>query len=593
MAVSQPVRPQISVLDTGGQYTHLITRKIRELGVYADIQHSDVDPQTLCDRVGIVISGGPASVTQPDSPQVDPRLFQLGIPVLGICYGLQLMAFHLGGQVAKGSKGEYGPAVVEFADRTSIFSGLDAEESVWMSHFDTVIDPPPSFKIYGSTDSCRVAAAGDAAKKLFGVQFHPEVIHTPHGKTLLSNFLFSECGCRKDWDPKGRVAPVLEQIQSEVGDRNVLFFVSGGVDSTVAYTLCLRALGDERVRGYYVDTGLMRAGETSFVQHLFAQLGSTHFEVVHAQQEFVTPLAQIVEPEQKRKLIGEQFVTVQDRLLSQSDFASSQWVLGQGTIYPDTIESGGTKNADLIKTHHNRVGGIQKLIEQGRVVEPLALFYKDEVREIGVELGIPQEFLDRHPFPGPGLAIRCLCSNTSAPPQATDDGWILPLNSVGVQGDSRTYRPVIAIQCTDAPSQQVNDAQRATEIINRDRRVNRAVAILANTVPIEKMATQVADVNLARLDLLRKADAVVRKFTEETGVDQQVWQFPVILLPFGTDQARDSVVLRPIASVDGMTAQAVTFPGMDQLAKQVAELPGIAAVFLDLTHKPPGTIEWE
>ncbi len=251
------------------------------------------------------------------------------------------------------------------------------------------------------------------------------------------------CGCQKDWDPRQRAPLLEEEIRETVGGRNVFFFVSGGVDSSVAFALCTRALGPERVRGVYVDTGLMREGETDFVGRMAG------ISVEHAEEQFLGALAGVTDPEQKRHIIGEEFVRVQERVIESRSLLDEHWILGQGTIYPDTIESGGTAKAALIKTHHNRVAGIRKLIESGRIVEPLKSFYKDEVRQVGRELDLPAELLDRHPFPGPGLAIRCLCSEFDAPVAETEDGIMIPVHSVGVQGDSRTYAPVLAIDSMD------------------------------------------------------------------------------------------------------------------------------------------------
>src|SRR5437660_6580948 len=270
----------------------------------------------------------------------------------------------------------------------------------------------------------------DPARKIVGLQFHPEVVHTLEGRQILENFVFGIAGAERDWDVSQRVPLIEDQIRAVVGDRKVFFFVSGGVDSTVAYTLCLRALGPDRVYGIYVDTGLMREGETEYVRRLFAQLGATAFHVETADAEFLSALAGVFDPEKKRHIIGEQFVAVPERVLNTGHFLDGHWILGQGTIYPDTIESGGTARADVIKTHHNRVAGIQKLMETGRIIEPLSSFYKDEVREIGDELGVPDEYLHRHPFPGPGLAIRCLCSAGEHSLERRVEGWLVPVRSV-------------------------------------------------------------------------------------------------------------------------------------------------------------------
>ncbi len=350
--------PQITVLDTGGQYTHLIARRVRELGVYADVQPSETPAEDLVSRRGLVISGGPASVLEPGSPDIDPRIFASGIPVLGICYGHQLLAKHLGGRVQKGAHGEYGIAHLTVTAQDPLWSGVDRSQ-IWMSHFDTVETVPAGFRVTASSGVSGVAAMSDAKRQLFGIQFHPEVVHTHAGGRVLENFIFGICGAEKDWNVAERVPAVEQQIRSAVGDRNVFFFVSGGVDSTVAYTLCLRALGAERVFGIYVDTGLMRKDETDFVRSVFSELGAKHFLVDEAEAEFLHVLRGTTDPEEKRCAIGEQFVKVQERILATEHFLDGHWILGQGTIYPDTIESGGTAKADLIKTHHNRVAGIQ------------------------------------------------------------------------------------------------------------------------------------------------------------------------------------------------------------------------------------------
>ena len=535
---------QIIVLDAGGQYCHLIARKVRDLGVYAEVRASETPAAELSSAKGLIISGGPSSVYDPESPTVDPAIFSLGIPVLGICYGQQLMAHLLGGEVRKGVKGEYGLATLDLDDAADpLFAGLAGTQQVWMSHRDVVGRVPEGFSVAGRTSTCEVAAIAAPARGFYAVQFHLEVVHTTRGKEYLANFVFRVCGCEKDWDVRHR-APLLEQeIRECVGARSVFFFVSGGVDSSVAFALCTRALGADRVRGVYVDTGLMREGETDFVRRM------GNLTVEHAEEQFLTALAGVTDPEQKRHIIGEEFVRVQERIIESRRLLDENWILGQGTIYPDTIESGGTAKAALIKTHHNRVAGIQKLMETGRIVEPLKSFYKDEVRAVGREIGLAGELLDRHPFPGPGLAIRCLCSEFDAPLRATAEGFIVPVHSVGVQGDSRTYAPVLAIDALDHA--------RATELINAISGVNRVIAPVETRVPVGTMQVRACSLTAERLERLRKADGIVRRLTHETGYDHEVWQFPVILIPLGSAESPDSVVLRPVDSVDGMTAQSV------------------------------------
>jgi GMP synthase (glutamine-hydrolysing) len=582
------LNPQVTVLDAGGQYCHLIARKVRDLGIYAEVAPSETSVSSLPGRRAIIISGGPASVYDPASPTIDPALLTSGVPVLGICYGQQLIAHSLGGQVRKGERGEYGLAQLDILQSDTILKGIEGRQQVWMSHRDQVASVPDDFEVLASTETCAIAAISSPSRRLFAVQFHPEVAHTPCGMTILKNFLFGVCGCQKDWDPAGQIEAIENQIRATAGDRNVFFFVSGGVDSTVAYTLCLKALGPERVHGTYVDTGLMREGETQFVRDNFEAIGARAFHVADAKAEFLTPLATAVDPEKKRHIIGEKFVDVQQRILAGEHFLDANWILGQGTIYPDTIESGGTAKADLIKTHHNRVAGIQKMIDEGRVIEPLASFYKDEVRAIGRQLGLAPELLDRHPFPGPGLAIRCLCSASGGALEQTEDGFVIPIRSVGVQGDSRTYRPVLAIETF--PSEE-----EVARLINKLDRVNRVVAAAWTAVPLAEMRVEPATLTEDRLDLLRRADAVVRNLTKTSGFDAQTWQNPVILIPVGVLNDYNSVVLRPIDSVDGMTASAVRMPArlLQTVVEELRAIKGIAGVFYDLTNKPPGTIEWE
>ena len=592
MSSSRGPNPQIVVLDTGGQYCHLITRKIRELGVYCEIRPSEVDPAQLKGVRGIVISGGPSSVYEDGSPQVVPEIFNLGTAVLGICYGQQLMAWHLGGTVSKGERGEYGLAWVEISGQAPIFAGISGRFSIWMSHRDTVTAAPPGFQVLGSTETCAIASIADEGRRLYGVQFHPEVVHTEHGMEILSNFLFGVAGCVKDWSPRAQAARIEEEIRQVASGRNIFFFVSGGVDSTVAFNLCLKALGPDKVRALYVDTGLMREGETGFVKDMFESRGKEIFAAEHAEERFLGALRGVTDPEQKRHIIGECFVAVQETILESGHYLDQNWILGQGTIYPDTIESGGTAKADLIKTHHNRVAGIQKLIAENRIIEPLHLLYKDEVRELGREMGLPETLLERHPFPGPGLAIRCLCTDTEEPVERLDEGWLAPVKSVGVQGDSRSYRPVLVLEEGLA---DVGIHERAGHLVNKTQGINRVVALAASRTPISGWKTTASWIDAVRLDRLRRADGIVRRLCQESGFEQHVWQFPVVLIPLGSGTWPDSVVLRPIHSVDGMTARAVSIPPdlLARMCRELLEVEGVNAVLIDLTNKPPGTIEWE
>ena len=583
--------PQIVVLDSGGQYCHLIARKVRELGVYAEVRPSETPAAQLAGARGIIISGGPNSVYDPGSPTVDAAIFASGQAVLGICYGQQLMAHLLGGAVRGGKKGEFGLAMLDVVAESPLFEGTPARQQIWMSHRDAVEELPAGFRVTGTTSTCPVAGIADPVRRLYGVQFHPEVVHTTHGRRILDNFLFPICGCERDWDPKHQAPALEEQIRRTVGNRNVFFFVSGGVDSTVAFTLCLRALGPSRLRGVYVDTGLMREGETEFVEGLFDSLGAGVVEIERAENRFLPALASVTDPEQKRTIIGEEFVRIQERIIEDRHLLDGHWILGQGTIYPDTIESGGTQKAAVIKTHHNRVAGIQRLMAANRIVEPLTHFYKDEVREIGRELGLSEDLLERHPFPGPGLAIRCLCAETGRKLTRSEEGYVVPIRSVGVQGDSRSYAPVLAVE--ERPS--AGAQEMAAETINRVSKINRVIAPVAASAPLAEMRVWRSSLTPERLSRLRCADSLVRRLSRESGFDQKIWQFPVVLIPLGTEAAQDSVVLRPVDSVDGMTARSVLIdePLLESLSAELLQIEGVAAVFHDLTHKPPGTIEWE
>lgn len=558
----------------------------------SEVLPSDVPLARLKEARGLIISGGPSSVYDSASPTVDPQVLSAGIPVLGICYGQQLIAHRLGGTVRPGDKGEFGLAVLEVAAGDSaILHGVADGGQVWMSHRDVVSAPPPGFRTLATTHTCEIAAIEDPVRRIYGTQFHPEVVHTRDGLRIIENFVVGICGCVKDWNAGERIDLIEKQIKKAAGERKIFFFVSGGVDSTVAFMLCLDALGSERVRGVYVDTGLMRDGETDFIRETFAGLGLVRVE--DCQDEFLGALEQVRDPETKRHIIGELFVKVQERIIEERGLLSGRWILGQGTIYPDTIESGGTARSATIKTHHNRVPGIQKLIEQGLIVEPLADFYKDEVRAIGRELGIAPQLLERHPFPGPGLAIRCLCADHDQPIGRQGDGYLIPILSVGVQGDSRSYAPVFAIDAFPSEGARLQD--EATELINRGIGANRVMARVATRNPLEHERVFASTVTRRRLDLLREADAMVREMCRESGFEKQVWQFPVVLIPLGSGEARDSIVLRPVQSVDGMTADSVTMPDelLHRMAARILHIAEIAGVYYDLTHKPPGTIEWE
>jgi GMP synthase (glutamine-hydrolysing) len=592
---------QIVVLNAGGQYCHLIARRIRELGVHAvvaDIQR----PATEFDGVrGIIISGGPASVVEPASPAVDPGIYRLGVPILGICYGHQLLAKDLEGRVARGTVKEYGHSSLRIG-KSALFQNLPARDiTVWMSHGDTVIEGPPGFEVIGATDDCAIAAMQDAGRRLFGLQFHPEVVHTEFGTEIYRNFVFDVCGCTADWDPRARVEQVMDDIRARAAGRKVFFLISGGVDSTVAFYCCYRALGRGRVLGLYVDTGFMREGDAEAIEHLVREAGPESIHVADRSTDFFERLAGVSNPERKRTIIGDTFLAVQEDEFARLGLRQDEWLLGQGTIYPDTIESGGARHAAKIKTHHNRVERIQALIEEGKVIEPLVEFYKDEVRVLGEQLGLPHEVVWRHPFPGPGLAVRCLGGESRAPVEAAAltlpegvEGWIVPVRTVGVQGDERSYSRMLAV----AGFADVETAGAfARRITNEHRALNRVAVVVHRRQGrgVAGLAIHPATLTRERVALLREADDVVTRLVRKHALYDAIWQFPVAMIPLGTGPGRETLVLRPVNSRDGMTADFAKLPPavVDDLAAALGRLEHVDAVLYDVTNKPPATIELE
>jgi GMP synthase (glutamine-hydrolysing) len=592
---------QIVVLNAGGQYCHLIARRIRELGVHAVV--GDINrPATEFSGVrGIVISGGPASVAEATSPAVDPGIYELGLPILGICYGHQLLARDLRGRVSRGDVKEYGQSSLHHI-RSPLFSGLpDRNLTVWMSHGDTVVEAPPGFEVVGETDDCRIAAMQHPGRLLFGLQFHPEVVHTEFGTEIYRNFVFDVCGCTADWDPRARVEQVMEQIRERAAGRKVFFLISGGVDSTVAFYCCYRALGPGRVLGLYVDTGFMREGDGEAIEHLVREAGDGAIHVADRSRDFFERLAGVTNPERKRTIIGDTFITVQEDEFARLGLREGEWLLGQGTIYPDTIESGGARHSAKIKTHHNRVERIQRLIEQGRVIEPLVEFYKDEVRVLGEQLGLPHEVVWRHPFPGPGLAVRCLGADAEAPVEpaglplpAGVRGWIVPVRTVGVQGDERSYSRLLAVEgFADADTA----GAFARRITNEHRTINRValVAFRRDGQGVQGLAIHPDTLTPQRIGLLRQADDIVTRLVRKHGLYDAIWQFPVAMIPLGATLGRETIVLRPVNSRDGMTADFARLPGtiVDEVATALGQLDRVDAVLYDVTNKPPATIELE
>jgi GMP synthase (glutamine-hydrolysing) len=599
---------KIAVVDFGGQYTHLIARRIRQLGVYSEVVPSDVkaaDLSAIEGLKGIIFSGGPSSVYEPGAPSCDAQIFTLGLPVLGLCYGHQLMARTLGGEVKRGLVHEFGPAALKPESGHPLFANISPESMVWMSHGDEVSTPAPGFRNIGATADCAQAAVGDDTRKFYGMQFHPEVTHSLEGQTMLHNFL-SICECAFDWNMDHYVETIQAQLRVQCAGKKVFLLVSGGVDSTVAFELLNRALGADRVLGLHIDNGLMRKDESADVLNFMHAQGFDNLKIKDATDTFLAGLRGLVEPEAKRKVIGETFLTVKDAAIAELNLDHTEWMLAQGTIYPDTIESGGTAHAAVIKTHHNRVQGILDLMAQGMVVEPLAELYKDEVRELGRRLDIPDPLLDRHPFPGPGLGVRLLCSTGAGDAAAEVDadalgallqerglsGAILPIKSVGVQGDARTYAHPGLIRFTDNAARDWTVADdTATVVLNRVRAVNR---IVLETHAVDGVYTPIPlSCDQDHLDLLREADALCTAALKRENLYAAVWQMPVVLLPL-TKGGGPVFVLRPVSSSEAMTARFAELPFavLDRLWSDLRTL-GAGALLYDVTHKPPGTIEWE
>ena len=479
---------------------------------------------------------------------------------------------------------------------------MSSTSVVWMSHGDEVVKLPVGFRAIGSTADCSIAAVADDFKKIYGVQFHPEVTHSIEGLTIFQNFL-SLCGCHFTWKISNYISSLEAKLRTQCEGRNVFLLVSGGVDSTVAFSLLNRALGPERVLGLHIDNGLMRKNESADVLEFMKQEGFHNLKVRDATLDFLKVLKGLHAPEQKRKAIGDTFLTVKDDALAHLELDPNHWLLAQGTIYPDTIESGGTKHASVIKTHHNRVGAILELLEKGLVVEPLADLYKDEVRELGLLLGIPAKLIWRHPFPGPGLGVRLLCSTEQGSVVSQEvtakiqaflslenlEGQILPVESVGVQGDARTYAHPCLLT---GPRDWEHCDKISTSLTNRIREVNRVV-LQIGALQGEGYAPVAAECDQARLDFLRDADDLCTQFLVRENLYASTWQMPVVLLPL-TKAGKPVVVIRPVVSSEAMTARFATlpFPLLDKLWESLKNA-GVGALLYDVTHKPPGTIEWE
>ena len=511
----------VLVVDYGAQYAQLIARRVRDAHVYSEIVPHDTPVAALLARQpqAIILSGGPSSVYEPDAPQLDAALLAAGVPTLGICYGFMAMAQALGGTVAHTGEREYGRTDVTIVEPGALFAGLPSTLASWMSHGDEVTAAPAGFTVTAHSPHARVAAMEDAQRRLVGVQWHPEVLHSEHGQDVLEHFLFDIAGCRPSWTPVSIVDEQVAKIRAQIGDAGAICGLSGGVDSAVSAALVQRAIGD-RLTCVFVDHGLLRAGEREQVERDFVAATGARLKVVDASAQFLGFLAGVTDPETKRKIIGREFIRTFEAAQREiiADGADVRFLV-QGTIYPDVVESGRGDGTATIKSHHN-VGGLPADLNF-ELCEPLRELFKDEVRLVGAELGLPPAMVGRHPFPGPGLGIRI-----------------------------------------------------------------------------------VGAVDAERLRILRGADAIVREETTAAGLDQEIWQFPVVLLAdvhsVGIQgDARTygyPIALRPITSQDAMTADWVRLPYdvLERISTRITnEVPEINRVVLDVTSKPPATIEWE
>lgn len=499
----------ILVLDFGSQYSQLIARRIRHLGTYSEILHYSVPLKEIQARKpnGIILSGGPANVYKEGSPKIGKDIFELGVPVLGICYGEQLIAMLFGGKVESAERGEYGPAEFLTLSNDPLLRNVKKKSIVWMSHRDRVKRMPPGFKVIGKTRNAPYAAIRHKEKPIYGLQFHPEVVHTREGEKILKNFVRLICKAPEDWNLGDFIKYTIQDIRKQVGKRKVVCAVSGGVDSTVMAVILHKAIGDQ-LKPVFVDNGLLRENEAEQVMKRFLQLG-IKVKLIDASEIFLQRLRGVTNPEKKRKIIGRTFIEVFLPELGKRDF------LAQGTLYPDVIETTSTRGPSAtIKTHHNRVKEVVKLIRQGRVVEPFKQLFKDEVREVGKRLGLPEEILRRQPFPGPGLAVRILGSVTPerlcilrrADSIVIEEMkraglyyrlWqsfavLLPVKSVGVMGDERTYANVVAIRAVESLDAMTADWAKlppellttiSTRIINEVPGVNRVVYDISSKPP--------------------------------------------------------------------------------------------------------------
>jgi len=620
----------VAILDCGAQYGKVIDRRVRELNVNTEILPLNTPNEKLRQYAGIIISGGPQCLSADDAPEYDKNLFSVGVPILGICYGMQLMNHVLGGTVEEGKAREDGQFVMTVDPESKLLQGLGTETEVLLTHRDSCVNLAPGFKMIGKVQaSGNIAAISDESRGLYGVQFHPEVDLTVHGVKVFHNFLFQICNLTAKFTLDTRRAQAIEEIQKTVGESNVLVLVSGGVDSSVCAVLLKAALPQEKIYALHVDQGFMRLNESARVHEALTAAG-IHLKTINASQTFYNArtiidgketekLCETIRPEVKRKIIGDTFIRVTEEAVKEFGLQFDQVLLAQGTLRPDLIESASkiaSSVANVIKTHHNDTQLVRDLRDAGRIIEPLRDYHKDECRSLGTQLGLPSELVWRQPFPGPGLAIRIICIEepfvTPEDPAimevlkskfSTEEvhSTLLPCRTVGVQGDARSYSSLCALSTKSAPDWPTMLAM-AKEIPKAVKAINRVVYCFGEQLP-QGALTTVTPTHLTPdvISQLQHADDIVNQILYEANLIKALSQVPVILFPvdFGQTGAR-GICIRTFITHDFMTG-VPALPGkhipLDVLEKMVArvvaEVPGIARVCYDLTCKPPATTEWE
>ena len=625
---------KLAILDCGGQYTKVIDRKVRELGVYTDIFPMGVAAEKIKDYGAIIFSGGPASVWENCAPTYDDAIFDLGIPMLGICYGMQMIVDHFGGKVAPNFKTEYGQIEIKVDPECPLFAGLDPIQKVLMSHGDAVSVMPEGFKLVAETGGV-CAGLYNKEKKIIGVQFHPEVDPTVNGVKMLENFVRGICKFVEVYALEDRIQTSIDMIRRRVGENGkVIVLVSGGVDSAVTAALLVKALRPDQVYGIHIDHGMMRKNESDIICQNLADLGLTQMQRINAEDEFFNtpleidgekyaPLSETCEPEKKRAIIGHMFFVVTENAARALNLDFETAFLGQGTLRPDLIESGNpdvSGYAKKIKTHHNDVGVIRKLRDKGHVIETNWDWHKDEVRQVARMLGLDESIASRQPFPGPGLGVRILCTdagNHADSEKATKleayraetslkrEMVLAPVQSVGVQGDHRSYRSlaILADNGLDVDWNSIrNDAR---EIPNHLDFINRvAYLINRNSIGGELVSVR-SRVCHETADLLREVDDIVTSELMKPmpgAKSSKIAQCFAVLVPISTDGKRYSIAIRAVVTSDFMTAQSA-IPGVDfpkdalaNILSRIASNPvaeKIDMIFYDVTGKPPATVEWE